>query len=185
LVDALERGPVPEDALTGERPRGSFDRLQYVEMKIRLPDFIELKVDRLSMAHGVEVRLPFLDPAVVSYAARIPARLKLRWGTEKWILRVAAKGLIPDTLRWRSKRGLAAPFRRWLRNPLPSFAEDLLSQPAVDRKGYFDSTMVADRLRRHRAGVADYGNSLAGVLAIQTLDEVLVTARSFQEAPST
>jgi asparagine synthase (glutamine-hydrolysing) len=186
VAGVREAGLVPEDALAGEPSKGSFDRMQYVEMKVRLPDFIELKLDRLSMAHGVEVRLPFLDPEVVSYAAKIPAGLKLRGSTEKWILRVAAEGLVPDTIRWRRKRGLAAPFRRWFGGSLPSFAEELLSASVLDRKGYFDSANVVDRLKQHRAGVADHGNSLSGVLAVQTLDEVLVSAsRSFRDAPST
>ena len=178
-------GPCPADALVGALPKGTFERLQYAELKIRLPDFVEVKLDRMSMAHGVEVRLPFLDPEVLCYAAEIPASLKLRRGTEKWILRLAAEGLLPDTLRWRAKRGLAVPYRRWLRGPLPAFAAELLSPRALERKGFFDPREVQERLKRHRAGVADHANALVGILAVQTLDEVFVASAAPGKAPST
>lgn len=174
---ALEDGPQAEDALTGPVPSGSFERLQHVDLATRLPDYIELKLDRTSMAHGVEARVPFLDTEVVEYVAGMPTRLKLRGRTEKWALRKAAAGRIPEEIRRRRKRGLAAPFRRWLSGPLPPFAEELLSRPAIEAKGYFDAREVADRLAGHRAGEADFGESLIGVLAVQTLDELFVRGR--------
>ncbi len=171
---ARARGPAPEAALSGITPRGGFESLQYVEMKTRLPDFIETKLDRTSMAHGVEVRLPFLDPEVVEYVAGMPAGLKLRGRTEKWVLREAARGRIPESIRRRRKFGLAAPYRRWLAGRLPDFAEEQLSRRALVEKGYFDPDEVAERLARHRSGAADHGQSLVGVLAVQVLDEVFV-----------
>lgn len=182
IAEALASGTAPETALRNRATGGSFERLRRMDADIRLPDFIELKLDRASMAHGVEVRVPFLDREVVSYAANIPTGFKLRRFTEKWILRIAAEGLVPDRLRWRAKRGLASPFRRWLREPLPAFAENLLSARALEGKGYFDAREVADRLAKHRAGLADYGNSLAGVLAVQTLDDLFVAGRRPEEA---
>lgn len=175
VARAFEPGPLPEDALVGPPPRGSFERLQNVDMKTRLPDFIELKLDRLAMAHGVEARVPFLDHEIVEYAAAMPADLKLRG--QKWALREAAVGWVPETIRRRPKRGLAAPFRRWLGSPLPEFARELLSPGALEGKGYFDPDEVARRLAAHRAGEADFGESLVGVLAVQILDEAFVAGK--------
>jgi asparagine synthase (glutamine-hydrolysing) len=175
---AVHDGPRPEDALgASPPPRDPFDRLLWVEMKTRLPDYIEQRVDRLSMAHAVEVRLPFLDHEIVEFAARIPPRLKLHGRTEKHILRLALDGIVPEVIRHRRKHGLGAPFRRWLRGPLPTFAADLLSAGTLRRKGYFDPTEITGRLARHRAGVEDEGEALMGVLAIQTWDEVFLAGR--------
>jgi asparagine synthase (glutamine-hydrolysing) len=177
-------GPPLEAILPGRSPRAAFEQLQYVEMKTRLPDFIELMLDRIAMGHAVEVRVPFLDHQVVEYAGCIPKRLKLRRRTPKWILRAAAGDLVPDVLRLRPKRPLLAPCARWLRQRLPEFAAELLAPEAVRRKGYFNPAEVSPRLERHRAGVQNSSPALLGVLAVHILDDLFIAGRSPAAPPS-
>jgi asparagine synthase (glutamine-hydrolysing) len=174
VEEAWSTGPPLGAALPPQVPASPLSQLQNVEMKTRLPDFIELKLDRISMGHAVEVRVPFLDHEVVEYAARIPDRFKVRRRQRKWILRAAVEDLIPDLVRLRPKRPLSAPYRRWFRQPLPEFAAELLSDRALRRSGYFDPLEVRRRLEAHRSGAVDSGQSLTGVLAIQVLDELFV-----------
>jgi asparagine synthase (glutamine-hydrolysing) len=184
IAEARRDGPDPADALPDRMPKHPFERLQCVDLHIRLSDYIERKLDRLSMAHGLEVRLPFLDPEVIDVALRVPPRYKLRGRTEKRVLRGATEGLLPDTIRRRRKRGLAAPFERWLRGPLPPFAAEMLSPECVRAKGYFDPRDVAGRLAAHRSGGRATGGSLIGVLVVHLWDELFLRRRRPWEAPA-
>jgi asparagine synthase (glutamine-hydrolysing) len=156
----------------------SFAQLQHYEMTVRMPDFVVHTLDRLSMAHGLEARVPFLDHELVELCAQIPPRLKLRGSQEKYILRQALRGALPPEILGRNKRGLQAPVRGWLRGPLPPFAEDLLSPDRLRDKGYFAPDAVRALLEgyRRQTGPAE-GPSLLSVLAIQLWDELFVRGR--------
>jgi asparagine synthase (glutamine-hydrolysing) len=149
-----------------------FQKLQYYDLTLRLPDVILHRVDRTSMAHAVEVRLPFLDHPLVEYCAAIPPSLKLRWRREKEILRRAVSGILPREIVTRPKRGLTAPVAGWFRSPLPEFALHLLSESSLRAKGYFDPGAVARLLGAARAGDSRAPRLLLGMLAIQTWDEI-------------
>jgi asparagine synthase (glutamine-hydrolysing) len=166
-----------EDALPAHPPGLAFNPVEYVHVKLHLPDFTQLKVDRTAMACGIEVRFPFLDHEVVEYAARIPARHKLGARLRKNVLRRAMRGVLPDAIRLREKRGLAAPFGRWMSQPLPEFAGALLSEAALREKGYFDPREVSVRLARHRAGLEAAGEELMGVLTVQLWDDLFLAGR--------
>jgi asparagine synthase (glutamine-hydrolysing) len=153
------------------------DRLQRYELTIHLPDAIVSSLDRGSMAHGLEARVPFLDHELVELAARIPPAHKVRGLTEKHVLRRALRGVLPPSVLRRRKWGLRAPLARWLALPLPAFAEALLSPAALRAKGYFDPAAVRSMLARHRAGAPGEGSRLLGVLAIQLWDELLRAGR--------
>jgi asparagine synthase (glutamine-hydrolysing) len=184
IAEARRAGPRPAEALPRTLPSHPFERLQCVDLNIRLSDYIERMLDRLSMAHGLEVRLPFLDPEVIDVAVRVPPRFKLRGRTEKRVLRGATKGLLPESIRRRRKRGLAAPFERWLRGPLPEFAAEMLSSECVRAKGYFEPREVAERLAAHRGGARGTGGSLLGVLVVHLWDEIFLAGRPAWEAPA-
>jgi asparagine synthase (glutamine-hydrolysing) len=151
-----------------------FRQIQYFEMSLRLPAFVNRSLDRGIMAAGVEARVPFLDHELVELSLRIPSHLKIRAGREKFILRRAFWGRLPDDILWRSKRGLAGPINEWLRRPLPPFAEDLLSPRCLRDKGYFDADVVAQALARHRTtpGRGERGTVLNAVLGVQLWDEL-------------
>ena len=118
-------------------------RIQYVDLKTYLPDDILAKVDRASMAHSLEVRVPLLDHRFVEHAATIPPELKLRGGEGKYIFKRALRGLVPDEVLTRPKMGFSVPLDRWFRGDLRepferrvlgagSFSESLF-QPAAIR----------------------------------------------------
>jgi asparagine synthase (glutamine-hydrolysing) len=143
-----------------------------MELTTRLPGLILPALDRPSMARGVEARVPFLDPEVVALAAAMPPAVKLRWRREKRVLREALRGVVPDEIRRRPKRGLTVPIQQWFREPLPPSAVARLAPDELRRAGYFDSGEVGARLALHRAGRADRGLSLLGVLSVQLWDQM-------------
>ena len=176
VEESIRRGPVVGESLPTTPPEISLSPVEYVHLKLHLPDFTLLKVERTAQAFGIDVRLPFLDHEVVEYAARIPSRLKLRPWSRKNVLREAMRGTLPEELRRRRKRGLAAPIGRWLRQPLPEYAATLLSPESLSAKGYFDSREVRARLLQCRETNTGVGE-LMGVLSIQMWDDLFVSGR--------
>jgi asparagine synthase (glutamine-hydrolysing) len=143
-------------------------------MGLRMPDMVVHGLDSGSMAHGVEARVPFLDHEFVELCTRIPTRLKARGGIEKNILREALRGALPEEIRLRRKRGFGGPHERWMRQPLPPFAEDLLSERRLREKGYFDPWTVRNLLAEQREGSRKLGAILMSVLGIQLWDEIFL-----------
>ena len=126
--------------------------LQYLDLKSYLPLDILTKVDRMSMAHGLEVRVPLLDHPLVEFAATIPADLKLRHGVTKSIFKRAMRGVLPDAVIDRRKQGFAVPLGRWFRGQLGRFVRDLLLSETCRRRGILDQGYVARLLARHERG---------------------------------
>jgi asparagine synthase (glutamine-hydrolysing) len=156
------------------------EQLQYLELKTRLPDYVNLLVDRQAMAWSVEARLPFLDHELVEYCMQIPPSLKLRRRREKYVLRRAMQGIVPDEILRRRKRPLVAPHRRWMKGDLPGFAHELLGAEALRAKGYFEARQV-ERVRRAAAtGAHGASEAVLVVLAVQLWDEIFV--RGWQPA---
>jgi asparagine synthase (glutamine-hydrolysing) len=175
---AVDRAPEREEwAEPPDADWHPFDRLQRYELTVTMPDLIVATLDRGSMAHGVEARVPFLDHVLVELAARIPPWLKVSGLTEKRVLRAALRGVLPRSVRGRRKWGLRSPAARWLRMPGPEFATELLGPAAVRAKGYFEPAAVQAALARHQAGARDEGSRLLGVLAVQLWDELFLRGR--------
>jgi asparagine synthase (glutamine-hydrolysing) len=185
LREALARLPPSGPPALPERfPRWSrAAQHQYVEMTTRLPGLILPTLDRPSMARGVEARVPFLDLEVIALATAMPAAVKLRGRTEKHVLREALRGALPEEIRRRPKRGLIGPVHQWFREPLPPFAETLLSPAGLARTGYFDPAAVATALAEHRAGRAPRGVRLLAVLGVQLWDELFARGPGLPASP--
>ena len=131
-------------------------RLQDVDLKSYLPDDILTKVDRMSMAHSLETRVPLLDHKVVEFAAKIPPEMQLSRGRSKRVLKRAMAGLLPQSVFERPKRGFAIPLGRWFRGPLKDFPRDLLLSERSRRRGIFDTAAVERILTdAGRGGVLD------------------------------
>lgn len=125
-------------------------RMLYLEAKYFLADHNLNYVDKVSMANGVEVRVPLLDPDLVSLAARLPIEYKQRGRTGKWVLRKAMEPYLPPDVLYRKKAGFGAPLRNWLRGDLRSLVEDTLSERSLNERGVFDPAAV-DHLVRQNA----------------------------------
>ncbi len=159
--------PVPDlfrDAL-GRRldGRAPVDQFTLLELTGRLPAFINLTVDRMSMAHGVEARPPFLDHRLWTHVTSLPTRLR----PGKALLRDAMTGSLPRPTLHRAKRGLATPHATWWRQgSLPEWAEDVLTPRAFAGVGLIDGERFAALRREHVAGT-DRSGLLTGVLTTQ------------------
>jgi asparagine synthase (glutamine-hydrolysing) len=156
-------------------------RGQFLETAYLLPGYIlSSQGDRVSMAHAVETRFPFLDHRVVELAARIPPRLKLRVLREKHILRRSMRALLPESILERPKQPYRAPEAECFFDGSPELVDELLSPEAIARAGYFDAAAVAKLVRKCRtrstAGMRE-DMALVGILSVQVLDRELVRAR--------
>ncbi|MCK6547879.1 asparagine synthase (glutamine-hydrolyzing) [Myxococcota bacterium] len=166
--------------LAGYDPYGHFERhfarartddplarLQYVDLKTYLADDILVKVDRASMAHALEVRVPLLDHEVVELAARMPSSLKLDGAETKRVLKHAAARLLPERTRTRPKMGFTIPLAAWLRGGLRGRAEAAF----FDRPGGASGLVDVRGLRRlwyeHQLGVADHSTALWSLLMFE------------------
>lgn len=129
-----------------------------------LPLYLRVE-DRNAMAHSVEARLPFLDPRVVEFSTRLPTRWKLRGPWNKYVLREAMKGEIPEIVRTRpDKMGFPTPFAKWLREDLYEPASEILNDPAFRASGPFRVEAIKRDLERHRNGKIDIAGRMFDVL---------------------
>lgn len=136
------------------------------DMEFYLPCDLMAKVDRMSMAHGLEVRSPFLDHRVVEFAMGLPDSFKMKKGRGKQILRSAFAGILPDAVRKRGKMGFAAPVGRWLREDLREMAQGLLSGMLVGRS-IIRADAVEALLAEHQSGQNDHGQRLWALLVLE------------------
>ncbi|HYV84803.1 MAG TPA: asparagine synthase C-terminal domain-containing protein, partial [Patescibacteria group bacterium] len=126
--------------------------LQSHDLAAYLPLDILTKVDRMSMAHGLEARVPLLDHRLVEFAATIPPGLALRDGVTKSIFKDALRGVLPDAILDRPKQGFAVPLGRWFRGRLEPLVRDLLLSERCRNRGFFREPFLADLLARHARG---------------------------------
>jgi asparagine synthase (glutamine-hydrolysing) len=165
LVTHWPRPDVPDADLPEEVPP-FIPRMQLLDTLTYLPDDILAKVDRASMAHGVETRVPLLDPAVFEFAWRLPLEQKVRGGKGKFLLREVLKRYVPAHLVERPKQGFAPPIGRWLRGPLKGWAEALLH-----RSGLVPREAVERSWSEHQAGARDWQYRLWTVVMFEAWHE--------------
>ena len=132
-----------------------------------LPCDLMTKVDIASMAHGLECRQPFLDYRVVELAARMPRRLKFRYGRGKRILREVFADLLPEPIRRRSKMGFGVPLDHWFRHELRDYAREVLLDPHTLQRGYFRPEAVAQLLDEHQQARFNHGYRLWALLILE------------------
>ena len=126
--------------------------LQQFDLKNYLPLDILTKVDRMSMAHSIEARVPLVDHKLVEFAATIPPELKLKNGVTKYIFKQAMRGILPDEIIDRRKQGFAVPLGRWFRGKLGSFVRDLVLSDTSKRRGIVNPAYVENLLHLHERG---------------------------------
>ncbi|HYP13573.1 MAG TPA: asparagine synthase (glutamine-hydrolyzing) [Bryobacteraceae bacterium] len=136
------------------------DQLNY------LPDDILYKTDRMSMAHSLEVRPPFLDHRIVEFAARLPHELKIRGSSLKFVLRELMRDKLPASILTRKKEGFDIPAHHWLRTVLKPLLLDTVTRTAVERTGIFRWQPIESMLQAHLNRRANYGYHLWGLLTL-------------------
>jgi len=136
----------------------NLDRASYTDIKTWLVDDILFKVDRTSMAHSLEVRVPFLDHRFVELTALIPSNLKLHRLKGKYIFKKIVKDEIPQFIINRKKQGFNSPLSFWLRGELKNYVSDILSERNISKVGFFNSNFINSLLHDYYNGRQD--NSL-------------------------
>ncbi|MBW2362975.1 MAG: asparagine synthase (glutamine-hydrolyzing) [Deltaproteobacteria bacterium] len=161
------RGPVLRalDGLPDSVP--PLNRMLYLEGKFFLADHNLNYVDKVSMASGVEVRVPLLDPDLMRLAARLPLDVKQRGRTGKWILRRAMETYLPRSVVHRGKTGFGAPLRHWLRQDLRPLVDDLLSDRAVASRGLLDPAGVRAMIDSDRNRRCDASYTIFSMMCIE------------------
>jgi asparagine synthase (glutamine-hydrolysing) len=124
------------------------------------------KVDRTSMSHSLEVRAPFLDPALVELALSIPARRHFHAFAGKRLLRRALEGIVPDAILRAPKRGFEVPVGHWLTGPLDGLYREIVTPITLADLSGIDSRTAATWLEKHRAAAVDHGRSLWMLFAL-------------------
>jgi len=140
------------------------ERMIYLELKMRLPELLLMRVDKMTMATSVEARVPFLDHKLVEFAQSLPRHMKVRNGETKYILKRALKGVIPDRVIHRRKQGFGAPINQWMLDRMGNFVEHALLNSPLRKRGLFDYDFIARLLAEHRAGRVNYSFFLWSLL---------------------
>jgi len=143
------------------------ERMLALEQRFFLADHNLTYTDKMSMAVGVEVRVPFLDLDLVEFAVRIPANLKQRGRVGKWVLKKAMEPYLPREVIYRPKTGFGAPLRRWMQHELRELLGDLLSAESLKRRGLFDPAAVQRLIANNDAGRVDASYTLLSLLCIE------------------
>ena len=125
-------------------------RMLYTDASILLPDLYFEKVDKPTMAHGIEVRVPMVDTCLASYAMGLPSAYKVRGNEKKYVLRRALRGILPDSILDRPKTGFGVPMDNWLRTSLANYLKSVLFDPSTRHTELFDYDAVSRCVREHK-----------------------------------
>jgi asparagine synthase (glutamine-hydrolysing) len=177
---ALLLSPELESALDGHDPFLAFARhfdrvraldplsqLLYVDLKTWLANDMLVKVDRMSMANGLEIRCPLLDHRIIEFAATVPADLKYRGRVSKYLLKRHLEGRVPASAIHRPKQGFEIPLARWLRGDLHDLAHDVLFSPRALGRGYIRPERLRLLWDRHQRGIRDHSAQIWTVLMFE------------------
>ena len=143
---------------------GPLGRYLYTDLKSWMVDSILAKVDAMSMAHSLEVRVPYLNPRFVEIAASIPDSYKLRGWSPKYIFKKAALGQVPSSVIKRKKAGFNIPIGQWLRAELKGLMVDTLTSSYVEQVGFLNKAYVQQLMKEHLTSKKDHGFKLLSLL---------------------
>jgi asparagine synthase (glutamine-hydrolysing) len=160
------------------------ERAVPADVALYLPDDLLVKMDIASMAHSLEVRSPFLDHHVMEFAAALPLRMKLRGLTQKYLLRRAMRGILPEAILRRPKMGFGVPIDHWFRHDLREMAYDLLLDVRARQRGYFRPEVVRRYLDEHVSGRGHHHARLWSLLILEQWHRVFIDARPRDRVPA-
>lgn len=149
-------------------PDDPLSRVQYLDLKTYLPGDILTKVDRASMAHSLEVRVPILDHPLVEWMATLPSNFKLRGREGKYLFKKALEPHLPESVLYRPKMGFAVPLAAWFRGPLKDkVTASLLGEQMLD-SGFFEPAFLRQIVEQHQAGLRDYSSPIWSLLMLES-----------------
>ena len=141
--------------------------IQYLDFKTYLPGDILVKVDRASMAHSLEVRVPILDHTFIEWAAGISSGLKLRGAEGKYLFKKSLEPYVPEEILYRPKMGFGIPLAAWLRGPLRQRVQEAIGKGALRESGYFEPRKLDQLVDQHLSGRRDHSASLWALLMLE------------------
>ncbi len=141
--------------------------LQYLDFKTYLPGDILTKVDRASMAHSLEVRVPLLDHTFLEWVSGLPSDIKLQGGQGKYIFKKSLEPFLPEDVLYRAKKGFSIPVAAWLRGPLRQAVREAVLSPRLLDTGIFNERYLRHMVDQHESGASDYSASLWSVLMFE------------------
>jgi asparagine synthase (glutamine-hydrolysing) len=161
-------------ALAG-RPRASrVEQMLYLDTRHWLPANLLLRGDRMTMAHSLELRCPFLDYRLVEFAARLPLSAKIRGLSGKWLLKRLGEGLLPAAIPGRRKWGFKVPTSQWFRGPLRDLLHETLLSPTALQRGYFAERRLRTLIEEHVGGRRDHDKQLWILLQLELWHRMFV-----------
>ena len=170
-VLATISGPTATELLAaafhGARADSFLDRTLYTDTTNYLPGDLLVKADRMTMAHSLEGRSPFLDHTLVEWAARLPENIKLRGRTHKYLLKKAFTNLLPPAIAARGKQGFGIPLGAWFRGPLAAWSRETLCNPQAHVQAWFRPDAMDTLLREHQDGRTDHGKRIWTLLMLE------------------
>jgi len=160
------------------------DRMLYADSLVRLPDHPVMILDRMTMAHGLEARAPFMDHELAEFAARLPVRMKVRGRCTRYIQRRLCEKYLPPQLLTRPKQGFQSALPYMLRNEYKLLFDVFLRESRMARDGILRQEAIDDLLRQHLVGEADHGNRLWLLLNSETWYRMFIEGQSREELSS-
>lgn len=155
------------EAAADPRLMSAVERALRLDQRFFLTDHNLNYTDKTGMAVGVEIRVPFLDPDLMAWAARIPLSAKIRKGQTKWVLRQAMEPRLPHDIIYRPKTGFGVPLRAWMRRELKPLMDETLSPAVIEARGLFSAKGVAQLRKATDEGTIDGSYPLLGVASIE------------------
>jgi len=166
--DAVANGPLTISRYFDHtQGADSLNRIIYADLKTSLPDDLLALTDRMSMAASLECRSPLVDSELIELAAHMPANLKVRGLTTKYLLKKAVAPWLPGEVIYRKKRGFGAPVGSWLRNDLKPLIQELLSEEQVRKRGVFQWSAISQILKTHQSQKQDFTDQLFALVAFE------------------
>ncbi len=145
-----------KDLNAADKSPDPLTRMSYNEFRLRLPELLLMRVDKISMSTSIEGRVPFLDHGLVEFTQNIPQRLKVKDGIKKYLLKKAVVDLLPEDIIHRKKMGFAAPVEQWLKGDFGKRAEQTILNCELVKNATLNRDYITARFKEHRAGAADH-----------------------------
>jgi asparagine synthase (glutamine-hydrolysing) len=150
-----------QETIAAARPDSDYAaRMTYLELKLRLPELLLMRVDKITMATSVEARVPFLDHHLIEYAMGLPRELKVKGATGKHILKRALESVLPKDVLYKPKRGFGAPINEWFRGPGGAGLVEQLMNSSLRERNFFDYSFIQRMADEHARGTRDWSANL-------------------------
>jgi asparagine synthase (glutamine-hydrolysing) len=178
---AEERGALARDVLADVADRDLLEQALYLDTHLFLPDGLLVYGDKMSMAHGLEQRVPFLDLELLKFVETIPSGLRVNLLRNKWIYRKALGGLLPAEVLGRKKRPFSTPYDSWMRTSLGAEVERRYAESSP-LETWIDSDVVKRLVSEHASGREDHKRVLYCLLELAYWSQCFLGARAFEES---